>query len=42
MSEEMYHKKRVLDLRKKEGEEERAVFEGVDSGRVIFLSPESV
>jgi hypothetical protein len=41
LSEEMYRKKRVLDLGKKEGEE-RAVFEGVDSGRVIFVSPESV
>ena len=40
MSEEMYRKKRVLDLRKKEAEE-RAVFEGVDSG-VILLRPESV
>jgi hypothetical protein len=37
----MYRKKRVWDLRRKEAEE-RAVFEGVDSGRVIFLSPESV
>ena len=32
---------RMWDLRKKEAEE-RAVFEGVDSGEVILLRPESV
>jgi hypothetical protein len=35
------YRKRMWDLRKKEAEE-RAVFKGVDSGRVILLSPESV
>lgn len=41
MSEEMHGKKRVWGLRKKEAEE-RAVFEGVDSGWVKLVRPESV